>query len=293
MVSALGFGRSVGNLLADRDVFGLIGFSQTMIPSMHVVSYLRPFQYLLTSGMLDPGYTDHAAGQFLKFINERVSESFVRVRATEGSPSKETHLNKTDDALQSFIDTGLTQSEAEAESSIFLFAGTDTTATALRHAIFYLCAANPAAYRTLQAEIDDAAAAKSAPLDSVISADRASSLPFLQACIKETMRMWPPAQTFMAKISDADDVVCGLRVPAGTQVGWAALAVMRDSEIFGADADMFEPRRWVDVKEQKLREMEAVYGLVFAVGTRWECPGRKLAVAELGKALFDVGISFC
>ena len=96
----------------------------------------------------------------------------------------------------------------------------------------------------------------------------------------------------MGKLSDHDDVLCGFRVPAGTQVGWAALTVMKDRSVFGKDADIFEPQRWIDAEPTKLKETEAVYGLVFATGTRWECLGKKLAYVELGKVIFEVRIPY-
>ena len=121
----------------------------------------------------------------------------------------------------------------------------------------------------------------------------AKSLPYLQACIEEGLRLWPPSMGLMGKVSDQDDVVCRMKVRAGTQVGWAALAVMKDRAVFGENADVFEPRRWIDAEPAQLKEMEATYGLVLAAGTRWECLGKRLAYVELGKVLFEVSTLSC
>jgi cytochrome P450 len=65
---------------------------------------------------------------------------------------------------------------------------------------------------------------------------------------------------------------------------------MKDKEVFGADADVFAPERWLTADPDRLKTMEAVQGLVFAGGTRWECLGKRLAYIELNKAIFEVSL---
>ena len=100
--------------------------------------------------------------------------------------------------------------------------------------------------------------------------------------------MWPPIMGLMPKMSKKDDVICGLKVPAGTNVAWGAMALMRDKELFGVDADVFEPTRWLTAEPERLKKMEACQSLVFASGTRWECLGKRLAHVEMGKVIFEV-----
>jgi len=92
------------------------------------------------------------------------------------------------------------------------------------------------------------------------------------------------------KTSDVDDVVGGFKfkVPARTQVAWSALAIIRNPGVFGQNADVFEPRWWLEADPSELRQMETAYGLVFVTGTRWECLGKRLAYLGLGKVLFVV-----
>ncbi|PKX89872.1 cytochrome P450, partial [Aspergillus novofumigatus IBT 16806] len=153
-----------------------------------------------------------------------------------------------------------------------VFGGTDTTSTALRNIIFYLLT-TPRAYRALQSEIDGAVKPVTRP---VIRDAEAKALPYLQACIKEGLRIFPPSMGLMGKVCPRDDTICGIRVPANTQVAWSALAIMRNRTIFGNDADVYEPKRWIDAPVEKRKEMDASYGLVFATGTRWECLGSGL-----------------
>jgi cytochrome P450 len=63
---------------------------------------------------------------------------------------------------------------------------------------------------------------------------------------------------------------------------------MKDKTVFGHDADVFEPQRWLHAEPARLKAMLSVQGLVFASGSRWECLGKRLAYLELGKAVFEV-----
>lgn len=276
VITAVGFGKAAGYLDVDEDMFGVLETSEFVLLPVHIISLLPILRKLLETSLVKPFLpkpTDkHGVGRFLGVVKSHVD--------TRYGPDK----IRNNDVIQTFVDSGLSRSQVESEALVTMFGGTDTTATGLRNTVFYL-STNPNVYRLLQAEIDAAAKSATRP---IIADNHAKSLPYLQACIKEGLRLWPPSMGLMGKISDQDDVVCGIKVPAKTQVAWAALAVMKDRAVFGENADVFEPRRWIDAEPAQLKEMEATYGLVFAGGTRWECLGRRLAYVELGKALFEV-----
>ncbi len=126
----------------------------------------------------------------------------------------------------------------------------------------------------------------------VISDTAAKSLPYLQAVIKEGLRMWPPIMGLNPRMSERDEVICGVNIPARTNVGFSVLAIMRNRGVFGDDADTFDPGRWLDADPERLKEMEATQGMVFAAGSRWECLGKRLAYVEMGKVLFEVWHAF-
>ena len=275
-ITTVGFGKAVGYLDLNKDIFGVLQTSEFVLLPAHIVSIFPFLNKLLQIPLVKPFLpkpTDRdGVGRYLGVVKSYVDERYDADRI------------RNNDILQSFVDSGLSRSEVESEALVTLFGGTDTTSTGLRNTIFFL-STNPSAYRSLQAEIDASVKTAARP---IITDDHAKSLPYLQACIKEGLRLWPPSMGLMGKVSDQDDVVCGMKVPAGTQVGWAALAVMKDRAVFGENAEVFEPRRWIDAEPAQLKEMEATYGLVFAAGTRWECLGKRLAYVELGKVLFEV-----
>ncbi|EFW22229.1 hypothetical protein D8B26_001055 [Coccidioides posadasii str. Silveira] len=276
VITAIGFGKAVGYLDADTDIFGFFKTFRSAILPFHCLALLPTVVDILQIFIMKPFVpkaTDkRGAGWLMGIVKTHVDKRY--------GPEKV----RNNDVLQSFVDSGLSQSEVEVEALVQLLSGTDTTATALRNIIFYI-ATHPRAYRLLQEEIDAAAQAVTRP---VIADQEAKQLPYLQACIKETLRLWPPIMGMMGKISDEDDIICGIRVPAKTQVAWAPLALMKDRVVFGEDARTFEPQRWIDADPEQLKRMEATHGLVFAVGTRWECLGKRLAYMEMEKTIFEL-----
>ncbi|KAK3936955.1 cytochrome P450 family protein [Diplogelasinospora grovesii] len=297
--SAVGFGEAFGYADSDEDSYGVIHALESMLLPTAMFALLPSLLALVKTPLAAPFMprpTDpRGVGRLLKVIHERVEERYSSAdRPGDNIKKKEQQAAAAirDDALQSFVESGLSRDEVEAEALVFLLGGADTTATAIRNTIFYLTT-NPAAYRTLQAEIDAAMGEPARAVARPVIADQqAKSLPFLQACIREGLRMWPPISGLFGKVSDRDDVICGRKVPAGTYVAWAALGAMKNRHVFGEDADVFEPRRWVEAEPERLRGMEATQGLVFAAGTRWECLGKRLAYMELGKVLFELFLRF-
>ncbi|KAI0406531.1 cytochrome P450 family protein [Xylaria palmicola] len=276
VITAVGFGQSAGYLDVDEDIYGIIEATQTLLLPAHIVTVLPFIGKILASPLMRPFLpkaTDkQGVGRFLAVVKGHVDKRYGSEKI------------RRDDMLQTFVDSDLRRTQVESEALVTLFGGTDTTATAIRNAIFFL-STNPSVYHKLQIEIDASAKSVDRP---VISDQQAKGLPYLQACIKESLRLWPPSMGMMGKVSDRDEMLCGIKVPAQTQIGWAPLAIMKDPHVFGENAGIFEPARWLEAEPEKLKEMDWVYGLVFATGTRWECLGKKLAYIELGKVLFEL-----
>lgn len=276
LTSSVAFGKAFGYLDADDDIFGVIEVSEALLAPLAITALFPIFLAITKSPFMKPFLpkpTDkHGVGRMLGIIKSHVD--------TRYGASKTCNT----DVLQSFVESGLPRDEVEAESLIQLVGGTDSTATAIRNIIFFV-STNPTAYKRLQEEIDSAGTS-----DRVIPDRQAKSLPYLQAVIREGLRMWPPISGLMPRMSDQDEVICGVRVPAKTNVAWAVSGIMKDKASFGPDADSFDPDRWINAEPARLKAMEAAQGLVFMSGSRWECLGKRLAYVELGKVIFEVYI---
>lgn len=144
---------------------------------------------------------------------------------------------------------------------------------------------SPYVYGKLRAEIDNGV--KQGQISSPVTDSEARKLAFLQACIKECFRIWPPITGIMPRISNREETVCGVRIPPGTNVGWSARAVLRDKSVFGDNADLYWPDRWLDVEAEKLRVMDNTVELVFGQG-KWGCLGKPISLLELNKVFVEV-----
>lgn len=161
-------------------------------------------------------------------------------------------------------------------------AGTDTTATAVR-CIMYFIITNHRVYSTLQSELDNANFRR-----PVICDTEARQLPYLQACIQEGLRIWPPVTGLQVKLSPpAGDTYNGRFIPGGTNIGYSAWALHHSKEIYGADADIFRPERWIEAQGERLATMTRSAELVFGTGKNG-CLGKTIAFLELNKIFAEV-----
>jgi cytochrome P450 len=123
---------------------------------------------------------------------------------------------------------------------------------------------------------------------SPISDEEARKMPYLQAIIKEGLRIWPPVQGLSSKeVPKGGDTISGVFLPGGTAIGYSFSAIFRSKEIWGGDADEFRPERWLIEDKARLKDMDAVWELIFAYG-RWQCLGKNVAMIELNKVIIEV-----
>jgi len=142
-------------------------------------------------------------------------------------------------------------------------------------------------YMTLQAEID-AAIASGKISSPVVRDSEARTLPYLQAVIKEGLRIFPPATGLASKlVPPGGDTINGVFLPGGTKVGANYWALVRRRDVFGRDATLFRPERWLDSSPEERAKMEKVQELVWGYG-KYHCLGRSVALIELNKIFVEV-----
>lgn len=191
------------------------------------------------------------------------------------------------DMLGSFIRRGLTREEAAGEALLQIVAGSDTTAGTIRTVMLGLLT-NPTAYERLKSEIN--AATVSNRLSSPITDAEGRQMPYLQAVIREGLRLMPPASgAFFKQVPPGGDSINGMFIPGGTQIGSSPLAIHRSKKIFGADADLFRPERWLNASAENFATMANTVDLVFHYG-KWQCLGKPVAYMELNKIFVEVGM---
>jgi cytochrome P450 len=163
-----------------------------------------------------------------------------------------------------------------------VFAGSDTTAIALRAIVYFLCR-HPACMDRLVAEIDEAD--KMGKLSRPITHKEATTvLPYLGAVVKEAMRLHPSVGFLMERHVPAEGLdVQGYHIPAGTIVGVNPWVTNR-SPVFGPEPEKFDPTRWLTATEGQLKDMDSIWELNFGAGSR-KCIGRNISWIEIHKVI--------
>lgn len=160
-----------------------------------------------------------------------------------------------------------------------VLAGSDTTAILLRTVLYHLLK-NPDTLNQLLAELQDAA--DKGQLSDTVSWTEARDLPFLDACIKEAGRLHPPFGLQLERVVPAEGAdICGKHFKGGTVVGINAWVAHRNKPVFGDDAGVWQPSRWLGDDQEQRKLMERSLLTV----SPWLCRKTSLALLTAGCCL--------
>jgi cytochrome P450 len=238
--------------------------------------WFTPTSYPLPNWVPTPARRRFAAGR------ERLRSVADRLLDEKAADPPSTPAD-ADDLLSLLV--GLRESEAVEHDALsddrlrdqvvtMIFAGHDTTATALAFA-FYALATEPDVRRRFHAEVDS--------LDGPPTVDDLDSLDVTDRIVTETLRLYPPVYTIPREAA-TDVTVDGYRIPAGSRLFLAVEQVQRDARWFDAP-EAFRPERWADGLRGRLPDFAYV---PFGGGPR-RCIGRTFARIEAKLALAVVG----
>lgn len=183
---------------------------------------------------------------------------------------------KLDDFFQALMEDkngaphNLEWGEIVAEVAIMMNAGSDTTAIAMNNVMFWLLK-HPASLARLRAEVDAALDAA----DVVAPYDKVKYLPYLRACLDESLRITPPT-TFGLPRRTPPEGACinGAFVPGDTSVSISAYVAHRDPRVF-PEPDAYRPERWLAADAKDLQP----FFIAFSAGSRG-CIGRNISYLE-------------
>jgi len=102
----------------------------------------------------------------------------------------------------------------------------------------------------------------------------------LQAVLSEALRLHPSVPIDLKIAEAADTWPDGTSISEGTLVAYNIYAMGRDSSVWGSDADVFRPERWLEMDELP----NSYKNPVFNAGPR-ECLGKRLAMVEMKTCL--------
>ncbi|EEQ92092.2 benzoate 4-monooxygenase cytochrome P450 [Blastomyces dermatitidis ER-3] len=149
-------------------------------------------------------------------------------------------------------------------------AGNETVASGLQAFVYYVIR-HPNAWGRTRAEIETAGLE-----GPVIGYMDAQKLPFLQACIKETLRVFGPAPIVLPRIVPEGVLTIGDRtIPQGTIV---SMNIWGMHYLWAPSAGEFNPDRWLGEDAAHLSKYYIPWGMGYA-----SCPRQNLARIELYK----------
>lgn len=129
--------------------------------------------------------------------------------------------------------------EMSTNATIFITAGSETTATLLSGATWCLLR-NPSVLQKLQQEVRGRWKKY-----SDITMEEVNNAPYLIAVLQEALRFFPPVPTgFERRVPKGGEVVSGHFLPEGTAVGVSSYPTSHSSRNF-KDPEVFAPERWM------------------------------------------------
>jgi cytochrome P450 len=166
-------------------------------------------------------------------------------------------------------DTGETMTMPELADEALTLGSTSVTSLQVYSWLFYLLAMHPEAEARIDAEIDAVLGDRSP------GAEDLAKLVYTRKVVDETMRLYPPLP-MMLRTAQADDEVCGRRIPRKAVVAVMPWVVHRHRKLWN-DPDLFDPERFApDRAEARSRYAY----LPFSLGPH-VCIGATLALAEI------------
>ncbi|KAJ7750121.1 cytochrome P450 [Mycena maculata] len=197
--------------------------------------------------------------------------------------------------------TKLNEDELLSQMRTIIMAGHETTANSFSWAVLEL-ARQPQIQSRLRSEIRSMERTIQARGSYGFTTSDIQSMPYLSAVVKEVLRFHPVSfNNFRQSLTDdvlplsqpitlqSGEVITELPVPKGMKVIISIAAYNRNKDLFGHDAHIFNPERWLDGSMRKPDAPVGAYAnlLTFAGGLR-TCMGWRFAVLELQAFLIEL-----
>jgi cytochrome P450 len=227
-----------------------------------------------------------------RFARTQLDERLRQTEETDDKPAPPSHR----DFLARFLEAKKTHPNIVSDNQIFSYtvtnmvAGSDTTAISLRAILYYTLKSTQVTAK-LNQELTNAYKENRISLP-VSWKQSQEQLPYLDAVIKEALRLHPAVGLLLERIVPADGLQLphgGPYLPAGTIVGANPWIIHRTS-VFGDDVDAFIPERWLqkndetetDYHTRKQQMLRATF--TFGAGPR-TCIGKNISLLEMYKLI--------
>ncbi|XP_055606986.1 cytochrome P450 4d1-like [Uranotaenia lowii] len=239
--------------------------------------HYKPYQEMLKVS------DDFTMGIILKRRAELVDGVIEEVDENENEMKKRIPL--LDKLLQLEVEgRRLTNEEIRAQVNTFMFAGHDTTSSALTFIVFLL-AKHPEIQKKVYDEIVSViGSSKSIP---PLTTAMLNELKYMDLAIKEALRIYPTVP-FMSRTIDADQEVAGVTYPKGTIISLGVIFMQRNPKYFPQPTRFIPERFSMETDAEKRNPYTYI---PFSAGSR-NCIGQKFAMNKI-KVLLIYVLTFC
>ncbi|KUL83275.1 hypothetical protein ZTR_09128 [Talaromyces verruculosus] len=225
-----------------------------------------------TIEILRPCGFSSARAEMLDFVDFHINQRRKGVTPNDKNDFLTKLLKLEEDGANTRADT-----QISCRSNIA--AGSDTTAISMSAILYYLLQ-NPDVMSKLREEIDGMAA--KGVISDPVTYQQSQEMPYLQAVIKEALRMHPAIAVPLPRCVPSGGVsIAGKFLPENTVVGINPWVAHHNEEIF-SNPTQFRPERWLGPKEEVLR-LDS-YFASFGFGSR-TCIGRNISFLEMSKLI--------
>ncbi|XP_074316542.1 cytochrome P450 94B3-like [Silene latifolia] len=216
----------------------------------------------------------------------------IHTQVTKIIQDKQKSFSKTDfndqsasshDLLSRFLVAGYDGELARDMVISFLMAGRDTTAAAMTWLFWLISSKNTSTRDSIRAELGTVKSSCQLGYE-VVKRD----MGYLQACLCETMRLYPPVAWDSKHAANDDVLPDGTRVKKGERVTYFPYGMGRMEKIWGSDWSRFDPDRWFEKAQNDdddnsrgvLKMVNPYVFPVFQAGPR-VCLGKDMAFIQM------------
>ncbi|KAE9291018.1 hypothetical protein PF008_g25439 [Phytophthora fragariae] len=206
-------------------------------------------------------------------LTQEVLAKSLEVRRRDSSEVKQTDL------LTLFVETNTSIDPKAVHDTLmsFLLASKDTSSFSLSWILVNLNR-YPAVLAKLREEIRQNLPGLMTGEIKVPTMEDLQKLPYLEAVVKESLRLQMTASNRMAKTSTT--LSDGTFVPEGCAVMIPMYASARVKSVWGEDAAEYKPERWIDATTGKVTPVSPFKFVTFGAGPR-QCLGMRFALLQI------------
>ncbi|XP_073931682.1 cytochrome P450 3A9-like [Castor canadensis] len=246
------------------DLFDPMLFSVVMLP------FLIPVYEALNISMFPKHVTN-----FFKSSVERMKKDRLQDKTKHRVDLLQLMIN-SQNSKDTESHKALSDLEIVAQSIIFIFAGYETTSSALSF-VTYLLATHPDVQKKLQEEIDVVF-----PNKAPATYDALVQMEYLDMVVNETLRLYPIAGR-LERLCKTDVEINGAFIPKGTVVMVPTYALHRDPKLW-QEPEEFHPERF---SKKNKDSIDPYIFMPFGNGPR-NCLGMRFALMNMKVALIRV-----